>query len=462
MKFKSRIIMILFLCSVFVLNSGFLVIGHRGFPTKYPEETIQSDDAAFQAGADYVELDVHLSKDNVLVVSHDDDLSRVTHTSAIVSQNNFTNLNQLSYSNGEHVISLDQLFDHYQNNPKAKFVIETKIDHGIDKSDHLERVLINCIKQHNMGDRVMIHSFSGKSLEYLSKLAPNIPRIFIVGSLKRINFDILQYINAVNVSSDLIKKDPFLVDWIHGTGRKIYVWTEMDETPSLWNWLVNNHIDGAVTNFPDTGYKYKLAMSGSKEYKVDRDAYYLGKDQITANVNPYRDVKSKSKIKNFEQVHVSNAYIVDNQTIYQIGDKRFVPASFISFDLTPQTIMPYEHLQIEVPKTKTAYVYSQPANTAKTNKILPNKKISILGFSGSPKSLWINTKYGWVLGQDILFTGLNPTSVGFWYYKKLPEMNRYANLQLVNNLYLKTNYPINYFQQKQNFLQIISYKALNK
>lgn len=462
MKIRSRLIMILFFCSVFILNSGFLVIGHRGFPTKYPEETIQSDDAAFQAGADYVELDVHLSKDNVLVISHDDDLSRVTHTSAIVSQNNFTNLNRLSYANGEHVMSLDQLFEHYQNDPKAKFVIETKVDHGVDSTDNLERILVNCIKQHNMENRVMIHSFSGKSLEYLSKLDPTIPRIFIVGSLKRINFDILQYVNAVNVSSDLIKKNPFLVNWIHGTGKKIYVWTEMDETPSLWNWLVNNHIDGAVTNFPDTGYKYKLAMSGSKEYKVDRDAYYLGKNEIVANVNPYRNVKTKSRIRNFEQVHVSNAYIIDNQTIYQIGDKKFIPASFISFDLTPQTIMPYEHLQIKVPKTKTAYVYSQPSNIGKTNKILPNKAIYTLGFSGSPESLWINTKYGWVRNQDILFLGLNPNSVGFWYYKQLPEINRYSNLQLINNFYTIPNYQTNYQKHRQEFLQIISYKALNK
>lgn len=111
---------------IFIFESGFLVIGHRGNPSKYPEETIQSDDSAFDDGADYVELDLHVSKDNTLVVSHDRDLSRVVGSSVIVSQNNFSYLNTLKQANGESIISLDQLFNYYKDKPKTKFLIETK------------------------------------------------------------------------------------------------------------------------------------------------------------------------------------------------------------------------------------------------------------------------------------------------------------------------------------------------
>jgi Glycerophosphoryl diester phosphodiesterase len=111
---------------LFFFASGFTVIGHRGDPINAPEETFESFDKAFAEGADYVELDIHVSKDNVLVVSHDRDLERVTGTSAIVSQHNFSDLASLKQKNGESIHSLNQVFEHYKNNPKAKFLIETK------------------------------------------------------------------------------------------------------------------------------------------------------------------------------------------------------------------------------------------------------------------------------------------------------------------------------------------------
>lgn len=46
------------------------LIGHRGFPLKYPENTIISFKKALESGADGIELDVHLTKDRKLVVHH--------------------------------------------------------------------------------------------------------------------------------------------------------------------------------------------------------------------------------------------------------------------------------------------------------------------------------------------------------------------------------------------------------
>ena len=42
MKFKSRLVWVLFFSLVFFINSGFTVVGHRGDPIKYPEETIEA------------------------------------------------------------------------------------------------------------------------------------------------------------------------------------------------------------------------------------------------------------------------------------------------------------------------------------------------------------------------------------------------------------------------------------
>ena len=264
MKTSRLSFLALFFRLIFIFESGFLVIGHRGNPSKYPEETIQSDDSAFDDGADYVELDLHVSKDNTLVVSHDRDLSRVVGSSVIVSQNNFSYLNTLKQANGESIISLDQLFNYYKDKPKTKFLIETKkTKHNSPKN--MEELLAASIKKYHMQDRVMIHSFSASSLKTMNELLPDVPRIFIVGSLKRINFEVLSYVNGINISSDLITQNPKLISQLHALHQKVFVWAEMNESPKLWNWLINNDIDAVVTNFPALGYKYKLAKSGTKK-----------------------------------------------------------------------------------------------------------------------------------------------------------------------------------------------------
>ena len=53
----KRLTLIVFLVPLFLLLSGFTLVGHRGDPLNYPEETFQSFDSAFNNGADYVDCD---------------------------------------------------------------------------------------------------------------------------------------------------------------------------------------------------------------------------------------------------------------------------------------------------------------------------------------------------------------------------------------------------------------------
>lgn len=434
MKAKKIRFFTFLLSTIFIFNSGFLVVGHRGDPSKYPEETIQSDSAAFDDGADYVELDLHVSKDNVLVVSHDRDLSRVVGSSVIVSQNNFHYLSSLTQPNGEHIISLDQLFQYYKNKPKTKFLIETKkTSHGYPKN--MEDLLAKSIKKYHMQNRVMIHSFSASSLEEMSKLLPSVPRFFIVGSLKRINFEVLSYVTGVNISSDLITDNPDLISQLHKLDKKVFVWAEMNESPKLWNWLINNDIDGVVTNFPATGYKYKLAKDGTKKYSVNKDGYYFGRAPLNSTENPYIQTKTNKSINFLQPVHISSAVINDNKIFYQIGDKEFVPADAVSLDLDPENVLPYWNLQV-ISKTKLAQTYQQPTqNSNLISSLNPNQKYQILAVNGGEKINWILTNKGWVQAKDILYYGLfNPNSFTFKEYRQLPKSSQATNIALFPTL----------------------------
>ena len=63
-----------------------LLIAHRSGPSKYPEQTIASACYAMENGADMVEIDVRLTKDGCLAVTHDENLKRVFGLDAEVSQ----------------------------------------------------------------------------------------------------------------------------------------------------------------------------------------------------------------------------------------------------------------------------------------------------------------------------------------------------------------------------------------
>src|SRR5512140_3219428 len=71
------------------------VTAHRGFSGENPENTLASFRAAIAAGADMVELDVHLTRDNELVVIHDDTLERTTDGKGNVADKTLAELKAL-------------------------------------------------------------------------------------------------------------------------------------------------------------------------------------------------------------------------------------------------------------------------------------------------------------------------------------------------------------------------------
>src|SRR3569623_581172 len=57
-----------------------LLVAHRGYPRRYPENTLEGINAAIAAGACYVEIDVQVTADGVPVLLHDESLMRTTGT----------------------------------------------------------------------------------------------------------------------------------------------------------------------------------------------------------------------------------------------------------------------------------------------------------------------------------------------------------------------------------------------
>jgi len=111
------------------------VVAHRGFASKYLENTITALDEAVKVGAEMVEFDVQLTKDGVPIMIHDDNFKRTTGLDLSVFEINKKDLqNHVALTS---MSSVEEVMVWLQANPKVTAFVEIKqqsiLFHGLEK-----------------------------------------------------------------------------------------------------------------------------------------------------------------------------------------------------------------------------------------------------------------------------------------------------------------------------------------
>lgn len=116
------------------MAAAFLV-AHRGYPKKYPENSLVGIRAALDAGARWVECDVQLTRDEIAVLFHDRTLSRVTGEEGAVHTRSLEELLKLDAGEaqrldntfkGTRITTLKEVCELLENYPQAKLFVEIK------------------------------------------------------------------------------------------------------------------------------------------------------------------------------------------------------------------------------------------------------------------------------------------------------------------------------------------------
>lgn len=154
-----------------------MIISHRGSPLKYPEHSFAGYSDAIKKGSKFIEQDIVLSKDNKLVVSHDNNLKRIMNKDINISDTNYSALKKYKQNNGEPLHTIEQIFKKYGN--KTNYVIETKYSARNDFK--MEKELIKSIKKYNLQNNIILQSFDLKSLNYMNK-SLNTPEMLLIKS----------------------------------------------------------------------------------------------------------------------------------------------------------------------------------------------------------------------------------------------------------------------------------------
>jgi glycerophosphoryl diester phosphodiesterase len=239
-------------------------IGHRGSAGTHPENTLASFQAAMDAGAQYLEFDIHMTRDGAIVVSHDDNLSRMGGDARLIRAMTYAELSEVDAGKnftrdgaaypfrdrGVRVPLLDEVLETFS---QMRMIVEVKQVAPSVVEPML--AIIDCV---GMRRRVLVASEHQEPLDEIRRLAPDIPTNFSY-------FESGYFLQAM-ASRDAAYRPPGAavqiprryenwdlvtaesVAFAHRLGLEVHVWTVND--PAEMNELLDLGVDGLISDFP--------------------------------------------------------------------------------------------------------------------------------------------------------------------------------------------------------------------
>lgn len=272
------------------------LVAHRGASAYAPEHTLAAYSLALQQGADFVEQDLAVSKDGVLVCLHDLTLERTTNVEEVFPDrfavsdkgagplvrrwlvNDFTvaEIKQLDAGSwfdksfaGARVPTFQEAIDLVRG--KAGLYPELKDPEfyrkrGVSPEKLLADVLIKNSLVENPTTAVIIQSFDETTLKLLARELSKVPRVFLVETLAIDRLDSAQKVREIagwatglGPNKAIVERQPQLVTWAHGAGLTVTPWTfrasNTGAFPSvreeMAKFLYDYDVDAVFTDNPD-------------------------------------------------------------------------------------------------------------------------------------------------------------------------------------------------------------------
>lgn len=224
----------------------FINYAHRGASEYYPENTRSSFEAGLAMGANGIETDVQRTADGVLVLFHDDTLTRVTGAQGKISDYTYAQLQQLEVSSKDgsrkdRILSLEDFLRQF-GKENITFAIELKVP-GVEKDT------IDMLNAFSMKEKVVLTSFLFACLQAAKAYDPS----YRVGYLYEGDVsDPLGQLLSIG-GEEMCPEAEALTEedtrrW-HGMGLSVRAWGIYDT--QLMEHVLACGADGMTVNFPD-------------------------------------------------------------------------------------------------------------------------------------------------------------------------------------------------------------------
>ncbi len=222
------------------------VTAHRGASWFYPENTMSAFQGAIDAGADWIELDVHLSKDGQIFVMHDTNFKRTTGVKARAWELTYEEIEKLdagSFFNkdfaGEKIPLLQDVIALAKEN-NVRLNIEIKPSKG---EEGLEKKLVELIQEEDFKEKCVVTSQMYDSIVKVKAEDESITTVYVM-AIAYGNVGMLPAADHFSVKSSSITDS--LVSRVHNQGKRIYAWT-VNSSDGI-NQMIEKQVDNIITD----------------------------------------------------------------------------------------------------------------------------------------------------------------------------------------------------------------------
>jgi len=223
-----------------------LIIGHRGAYDEAPENTLKGFKKAIELGADYLEFDVHQSKDGALVVIHDIDILRRMGIDNSIVQLTLRELQELDLGEGERVPELWEVL----KLAKGKINLLCEI-----KALGISNKVITLLKDENVIDSTIIQSFYYKELLEVRRIEPELELALIVPNTEEYipewdkRKELIESVVKLNIPIIVTQHknvDEQFLHFSHKHNLKVFAYTI--NTKKTMERMVKMGVDGIIVN----------------------------------------------------------------------------------------------------------------------------------------------------------------------------------------------------------------------
>lgn len=229
------------------------IFAHRGFSGKYPENTMLAFEKAVEIGVDGIELDVHLTKDNEIVIIHDEDIKRTCDGEGLVKDMTADELKRFDASASFRGVygfcGIPTLREYFDLVKDTDIITNIELKTGVYEYPTIEKRVIDMIKQYGIEEKIILSSFNHFTVKRCEEIAPEIKRGFLTGDWL---VDFGKYTTERNAQCCHpwhITLNEEAVREMHAAGREINTWT-VNEYEDIER-LAAMGVDSLIGNFPD-------------------------------------------------------------------------------------------------------------------------------------------------------------------------------------------------------------------
>jgi len=221
-----------------------IAFAHRGGASDAPENTMAAFEYAVNLGYRYVETDVQVTSDGVLLAFHDFNLNRTCGVDRQVSEMTWAEVSAARVDGVAPIPTLEELLGTW---PELRVNIDCKADNAVEG-------LVAALRRTKSLGRVCVGAFSDVRIRRLRRIVgPDLCTALGPGGVANLRFAKMSRsaANAAQVpvsSGSLIVTTDKFVERAHRLGLKVHIWT-IDEAPEIIR-LLDMGVDGIMTDRP--------------------------------------------------------------------------------------------------------------------------------------------------------------------------------------------------------------------